>query len=83
MRSPLLLIGVGLFAVSLLLTIVLTREASSGVGELQRLGVMSWFSQATLFVGSGLVVVGAALRVLRPLAPKQGEPVESVDYWGG
>jgi hypothetical protein len=78
--SPLLLIGLGLLAVSLLFTLLLTEWTTGAPnGAMQRYVVTSWFTQATLYVGAGLTVAGAVLRVLRP--PVVEEP-EEIDHWG-
>ena len=65
MRSPLslLLTGLGLLVASLLLN--MWRVASAEGGPTRLYDALVWATQATLFVGAGLVVAGAALRVLR------------------
>ena len=88
MRTPgsLLVAGAALLGASLLLALYLTEQASSGSVGPQGIGVLSWLSQAGLYVGAGLVVGGAVLRVLRTTPPgrQRGDaPFGQTDYWGG
>lgn len=86
MRTPRSLwgAGLGLLGFSLLMTLLLTTQQTSARSGLVLLG---WFTQAALYVGSGFVIGGAVVHVLRSPDPgprqRDEAPFGQTDYWGG